>query len=194
MSETLLGTITSTFTKLIDTLLSLCDPQSEIERVFLLKIVDYCFRRQDRFSLRFIIDAAAEGDINIGFPDNVGRLLGISITQFELGSTIEIYPQFNIVSNDEDRRLFDKSYRLDFAFFVYGPNGALRKYCVECDGFNYHRTVEQIKGDNTRSRQLTVKDFRTIRYLGTEIFRMEDSDIGRLLMSFYLADQLSSNE
>ena len=58
-------------------------------------------------------------------------------------------------------------YYLDFA--LLHSDG--RKVCVECDGHDYHeRTKEQAQRDRERDRYLTLRDWRVLRFTGSEIY------------------------
>ena len=71
-----------------------------------------------------------------------------------------------------------KSYRVDFLITMYdalfGDNTPITDWetqlIVECDGWEFHSTKEQIQNDNKRDAQiLSSRGIPTIRFLGKEI-------------------------
>ena len=80
-------------------------------------------------------------------------------------ATLEVFPQFKI-----------DNYRIDFAFILkkYYNNDwhVIAKYSVECDGFDFHHTKEQINNDNNRLRHLITKGFTTIKFSGADIYKI----------------------
>ena len=66
-------------------------------------------------------------------------------------NNISVIPQYSV-----------GKYRADF--LVEDTN-----FLVECDGFDHHRTVEQIKSDNERERFFMKQGYVVIRFSGTEI-------------------------
>lgn len=61
----------------------------------------------------------------------------------------------------------NKLYRVDFMFINYLND---KKIVIECDGYEYHSSKEQIVKDNQRQRDLENAGYIVIRFLGTEIF------------------------
>jgi Protein of unknown function (DUF559) len=189
-SEEVLDSIFATHRQILKTLVGLCDPKSEIEKLFLLKIYDYCYRRQDRCLISYLIDNDTETP-NISFPDLWGFLSGVKLVDTYFNIAIEILPQYEpFTPNEIEAYEIERAYRLDFAFMVYSVTTPqnIRRFCIECDGFEYHRTSDQLKSDHARSRQLNIKGYQTLRFLGTEIFNLTDNGVGRFLMSFYLSE------
>lgn len=184
--DDLLQSLKSTFEKQLLLLMDLCDPASEIERIFLLKIIEYCLKRPDRFYVRYLFDSDSNSP-NIQLPDNYGRIYGIEIKWYDLETSFEIIPQFELQTEHD----FPEThrYKLDFAFIVRGENSnqPARTYCIECDGFKYHQTLEQLKKDNKRSRSFNFKGISTLRFTGSEIFNLTENDVGEFLMSFIIS-------
>lgn len=65
-------------------------------------------------------------------------------------------------------------YRVDF--LVEG-----RRIVVECDGYDYHKTKEQLLIDCKRQRDLTLQGYQVIRFSGTEINDNPDKCVKELL-------------
>jgi hypothetical protein len=184
---------TERFSQTLRQLTSLCE--SEIEKLFLLQIIQHVINRPHHFAFGFIVeivppDILDDGTVvfpkeaNYSLPDAPGILTGVRIINFFQSTLIEITPQkqFEI---DLENSPYKKTYRLDFELIKYSlshPKHPLKKYCVECDGLEYHRSAEQIKRDNERARHLSGQGkYDTLRYLGTEIYNQTDSEIGGFL-------------
>ena len=191
MTGDLIQSILFTYEKKISILLDICE--SEIERIFLLKVIDYVNKRPDRYRLSFIFEEvetfivdgkeSVSKKVNIQIPDNFGRISGIRIEDYFIGThSIEIYPQKEIKYFGDNFR--EVNYRLDFGVFVYDRNSniLIKKNCIECDGYEYHSEKHQIIRDNKRDMNISYEEnYHTIRFLGTEIVNFEDEDIGYLL-------------
>lgn len=104
------------------------------------------------------------------------KTIGVSITTF--GKIYSIYPQHSLS--------LDKiNLRLDFAIFVNLPDKTKSeineyKFCIECDGHEFHKTKEQRENDNKRMRLLIKYGWTVIRYTGTEIYKFSDQDVIKL--------------
>jgi hypothetical protein len=101
---------------------------------------------------------------------------------------IEILPQYKFLYKVEDENLglpiIVKEFRLDFGVLLkdYKTDKIIKKFCIECDGFEYHSTQERIIRDNQRDRRLLDEgEIHTIRFLGKEINEMKNVDIDKLL-------------
>lgn len=106
----------------------------------------------------------------------------------EFSRYIEIIPQkkFSYMEDDEINGLpiVKKEFRLDFGVFLknYKTDEIIKKFCVECDGYEYHSKEDRMIRDNERTRKLlTEGDYHTIRYLGKEINDMKSEEIKNLL-------------
>lgn len=78
---------------------------------------------------------------------------------------IEIFPQIKV-------EVSSKNYFLDFGLYVkdlHNPNLKTLKIAIECDGFDFHSSKEQINNDNIRTRNLVSNGWHVIRYSGNEI-------------------------
>jgi len=68
----------------------------------------------------------------------------------------------------------DKNLRLDFAFFgsQYSGNQLNKetKIAIECDGYEFHSTKEQLTNDNIKNRMLQLNGWKIYRMSGSEIF------------------------
>ncbi len=189
----LLESIKKRFQDNIQLIVDICE--SEIERIFLLKIVDYTLKRPDCLSISFVLKETLTNtingrdvivsDVNYFTPSWFGFLCGFRITNSITNTYIEIFPQEKIEYPKHDNILETVKYRLDFGIYKYSEGDSktiLKKYCVECDGFEYHNTKEQIKKDNQRMRNiLLIQDYTTLRYLGTEIINLDENSIGLFL-------------
>lgn len=190
MKTEILNSIHKNFENCISIVTSLCE--SEIEKIFLLKIIDYIMNRPDRYSLGFIIvptdtETIEEQEFmtspyNFQMPDDYGYMCGLRINYLFTHTYIEIFPQKTKEFCNPENALQKIKYRLDFGIYKYSysnPNEPIRKYCIECDGFDFHNTPIHIKRDNLRMRNLLLlEDYTTIRYLGTEIHNWTQGEIG----------------
>ena len=188
MTGNLIQSILYTYEKNISILLDICE--SEIERIFLLKVIDYVIKRPDRYRLSFIYEEVetfivdekecVSNKVNIQLLNNFGRISGVRIDDYFLGEhNIEIYPQKEIKYYGDNLR--EINYRLDFGVFVYdrNSNDLIKKNCIECDGYEYHSEKHQIIRDNERDMNISYEEnYHTIRYLGTQIVNFKDKDIG----------------
>lgn len=193
MKTQLTNSIQQTFEKSLQLVTNICE--SEIEKIFLLKVFDYILKRPDRYSFSFILKEIDTEEINgveaifakanFQMPDNFGYLCGIQINNLIKSTFVEIFPQQNIEFPNPDNCLQNIKYRLDFGIYKYlisNPKEVVKKYCVECDGFEFHNTKGQIKKDNERARNLLfVHEYTTLRYLGTEIFNWDEREIGEFI-------------
>lgn len=195
MKKKLEKSIYNSFEKYIKLLLEICE--SEIEKIFLLKIIDYILKWPDTFNLSFIIKESLTetiggkniitSKVNLQMPGDFGHLCGIKITYFN-DIIIEIFPQHAI---EIEIGYYEKfKYRLDFGIFKYDKTNLekpIKKYCVECDGYEYHSTKENIKKDNKRARNILLsQDFATLRFLGTEIYNWDENDIGYFIFNILM--------
>ncbi len=190
MKEQLTNSIQQSFEKSIQLVLDICE--SEIEKIFILKILDYILKRPDGYSLGFVFkepeteiingEEVITSEVNFTMPDYFGYLCGFRINDLVKDIFFEIFPQKKESFFDSGEILKEVSYRLDFAIFKYSnfdSKEILKKYCIECDGFDFHNTKDQIKNDNNRIRNLLLRNgYTTIRYLGTEIYNWKESEIG----------------
>ncbi len=97
-----------------------------------------------------------------------------SIVHYTPELIVHFTPEYSIIK-----------YRLDFGIDKYTnevPAKISKKYGIECDGYEYHSTKDQLIKDNKRSRNLLLLNgITTTRYLGTEIFNFTENDIGEFL-------------
>jgi hypothetical protein len=194
LQDKLNKSINNTFQKSISIICKICE--SEIEKIFLLKIIDYVLKRHHSYSLSFIYTGEDELEllngiettserVNYIYDGGFGRLNGIRIHNINNTFYIDIIPQKEIEFHGWNSINDKIKYRLDFGVYKYSTNNSdevLKKYCIECDGYDFHSSKVQIKKDNTRMLDLLLRDdYNTIRYLGTTIFNMDENEIGKLL-------------
>lgn len=106
----------------------------------------------------------------------------------EFSRYIEIIPQKKFFYQVEDERYgistIDRTFFLDFGVFLkdYKTDKLIKKFCIECDGFEYHSKMEQIIRDNERELKLTKEgNYHTLRYLGKQIKNMKLEEIETLM-------------
>jgi very-short-patch-repair endonuclease len=164
--------ITQEFEARLNSLIDICE--SPIEEYFLVNICDY-FYSQSLMSLRFdflvrSIDDPYDKTTKIFKRFNYqerginvfGLIYGVKI---DIGVAIyKIIPQFQ-----------HNNYRLDFAIFIDKPDLKM-KFCIECDGHDFHKTKDQNQKDSERTRALVKDGWTTLRYTGTELFKW---DVGK---------------
>lgn len=78
----------------------------------------------------------------------IDKLIGIDF--------IKIIPQYNV----------DDKYYIDI--MVQDLNGC-NLFGIECDGYEWHSTKEQMINDYSRERYLKMKDIELVRFMGSEI-------------------------
>lgn len=165
-------------------LIDICE--SPIEEYFLVNLCQY-FYAQSLIFLNFdfltrlvddphspLTQKIEPSNYNEKNTDIYGFIYGVKITQ-NIDTVYKIIPQFK-----------HKGYRLDFAIIIEKPNSN-NKFCIECDGHEYHRTKEQILKDSKRSRDLARDGWTTLRYTGSELFRWNSDnaqDLEIILIEF----------
>ncbi len=60
-------------------------------------------------------------------------------------------------------------YCVDFAVFINARDKEPIKIAVECDGYDYHSSPEQLMRDKRRDRTLEIAGWRMMRFTGSEI-------------------------
>lgn len=192
MEQSTLKSISNTFNERIHLLIGICE--SPIERIFLLKVIDEVIRDPIRFAfglLTWETEVVTMGEKDFMPPSKYpllkidkwfADLRGLIIYDLVKGTRLELLPQYEV---NGDRIFNEPSYRLDFAMFKYKDflsQEAISKYCIECDGYSYHSQQDQIVKDNTRARDLLLRlDFKSIRFLGTEIHNLSGKEIIKIL-------------
>ena len=196
----LIDSIRNRFHQNLQLVVDICE--SEIERIFLLKVVDYILKRPDAFSIGFILKETLTdringrdcivSDMNFTTPSWFGYLCGVRINNLITNTYIEIFPQEKVEYRNHENFHETVKYSLDFGMYKYKQGDCtniLKKYCVECDGYDFHNTREQISRDNRRMRNiLLIQEYTTLRYLGTEIVNLDDNSIGMLLWNLCRID------
>ena len=172
-----------------DVLLSLCE--SPIEKLFLLQILQYYYDQSvETYSFTYIVDNVETIrnpknskeqilESHVNFMEKGGCFFlfmkGIQIENSTL--KYQILPQYIL-------QLDERTLRLDFAILVEerkkGQIISSFKFCIECEGHDYHSTKSQITKDNERMRILIKYGWTVLRYSGSEIFKSEKSSIEEL--------------
>ncbi len=94
-------------------------------------------------------------------------------------ATYRIFPQFPVYDNSIIRYTDFVIEVRDSSYKVVGD------FVIECDGFQWHSTKEQLENDNSRNRFLTKHGYKIIRYTGSEINRIDDKFILKLENNIY---------
>jgi very-short-patch-repair endonuclease len=72
-------------------------------------------------------------------------------------------------------------YRADFLIAFLGKDWFQRAWCaVECDGYEFHSSVEARAADSVRDRYFASQDITVIRFTGHEIVRRAGEVMGRI--------------
>lgn len=179
--------------KQLGSLLNICE--SEIEKLFLIKVLSYMANRPFEFSFSFICEPLETIEVNgmEYMKTNKGHYSdaywGVNITGIKIHKKIDdtifyLYPQKEL---HPELLSSGKKYRLDFSIEKYGLNDlnkVLKLYCVECDGHDFHSTKQQIRSDNTRLRDiLLLNNYITLRYSGSELFNWDEEGVGLFLFN-----------
>jgi len=188
-TKLLLRDITKEFELRFAALINICE--SPIEEYFLINICKYFYSEsllslKFDFMVRWIDDPFSpstkkheqynyqEEGINV-----FGFIYGIQINA-SIDTIYKIIPQYK-----------HNNYRLDFAIFIEKPNSII-KFCIECDGHEFHKTKEHNLNDSKRTRELLKDGWTTLRYTGSELFKWDKNnaqDLEIILTQFL--DQLS---
>jgi hypothetical protein len=184
-------------------LIELCETPIEIE--LFLKIMDFVIRpsffyNSDEKLKCYKLTILRDNNFGKNFEKKYSdidwmdyKYLGIRIDysgyyEKEFTRYIEIKPQYKFNYKVEDETLgipiIDKELRLDFMIFLkeYKTNKIIKKFCIECDGYEYHSSQERIIRDNQRDLILLNEgEIHTIRLLGKQIIELKFKDIDELL-------------
>ena len=137
------------------------------------KFIDEMHKDMDSLITEYVnkCESPIEELLCIGLMKELGILGSRELLQ-SYEDEVLIYPQFEIEITDK------KKYRVDFLLCMSGM-AFLRgisftdwetELAVECDGWEFHSTKEQIKNDNSRDAEiLTARNIPTIRFLGKDI-------------------------
>lgn len=181
-----------------DLIISICN--SPIEKIFIAKLYKFFFARHIPINM-LTYDAetliVAKSLKAVGYnpnhdyykaDDSVGhfkhplygtleRISGLFIQGIDID--YKIYPQKAI--HNHERLVY-----ADFAIIITDKSKKnIGKFIVECDGFEWHSTQEQLNRDNIRNRFLTMHGYKIIRFTGQEINRLTDTDILKLENTIY---------
>lgn len=84
-------------------------------------------------------------------------------------TSYKVFPQY-IVN-------YEKKYRIDFAILCthYSDKKKYKesKIAIECDGFDFHSSKEDLKRDTSRNRELTLNGWKVYRFSGSEVYNMD---------------------
>ena len=195
--------------KELEKLIELCESPIEIE--LLIKIIDYILtdsifynseEESKGYKLTILRDwnqpkghiGEEEITVEYKYPDIEPmefKYFGIRIDysghyEKEFSRYIEIKPQQKFYYEDIDNypSNIKRYFRLDFGVFLkdYKTDKLIKKFCIECDGYEYHSKQEKRIQDNQRTLKLLSEgDYHTLRFLGREISDMNSKDIELLL-------------
>lgn len=170
-SKLILGNITQEVEKRFNALIDICE--SPIEEYFLITLCEY-FYSQSLMSLRFNFLVRWINDPFSPMTKNVEPFnyqeRGINVFGFIYGIQIGIGElEYKIIPQYPHN-----NHRLDFAIFIERP-GQTIKFCIECDGHEFHKTKHQNLKDSERSRVLAKDGWTTLRYTGSELFKWDTS-------------------
>lgn len=125
------------------------------------------------------LEAEIEGNLIVDPLLNEQKLLlGFRVRCIDV--TYEILPQYPVFDQNQTRYL-------DFAINMrdYKTGKILSSFAIECDGFEWHHTLQQLNADNRRSRFVTKHNFKVIRFTGSEIHHMNDETVIELENTMY---------
>ena len=193
MTATFIASILDSQNKQLNALLNLCE--SEIEKWFLVKVLNYISIRPYEYSYSFLCEPTETELVNgkeylkteRGYYSDANwgvNITGLKIDNKIKGTFYHVFPQKEIFI---DKYFSGKKYRLYFSIEKYSMKNTdqvLKFYCIECDGHEFHSTKEQISSDNSRLRQmLLLQNFITLRYSGSELFKWDKEEIGLFLFN-----------
>jgi hypothetical protein len=135
---------------------------------------DYCYNLIFLYEcnlIRIRIGENNTSEIELRDPDKeesetIFRGIRIDYSGFyekEFTRYIEILPQkkFYYTENDEVYGLpiVNKEFRLDFGVILknYKTDEVIKKFCIECDGYEYHSQQDRMIRDNQRTRKLLTE-------------------------------------
>lgn len=78
-----------------------------------------------------------------------------------------------------------RQFRMDFAVLRHPDAPVL---FIECDGRDYHSSVEQIQNDSRKNAAAERARIPLLRFSGSEIFRWPDGCVHRVLQHLVMAD------
>jgi len=196
----------------IDKYLILCE--SEIEKIFITNLIYYLFEmkfnitRETDSELNYTFSNFTPYTVGV-FDDNYNnykspelfdgdgtfKLVGIQMNEsysIVVGGEIGVdkiknkyifIPQYPV-------SIGDRNYRLDVGLICqHIKNGKIVKEIfidIECDGFDYHSSKEQLTRDSQRTRKLMNNGWHVLRYTGSEIVGKQDiTDIHRLMNEIF---------
>lgn len=200
--EVILQEIIKDANERISYLLSLCE--SQIEQLFLINAYCYFLKGSYNFyNVSLICDIAKT---NFDPITKLGKVLSFfhfvdddgnptQVKGFEVTGgnfSYKFFPQFRIETPECEFRL-DVAVIYEYTFLDGPTKGQtlIRKFGVECDGFEFHSTKDQQTNDNKRTRKLMELGWTILRYSGQEIHRMKSNrDFASILMTL---DNITDN-
>lgn len=184
--ENIHNEILNEFKRRNDILLSVCE--SSIEKLFLLHILQYYYDQSvETVKFNYIVEDV-EPVINPKNPTE--KNLPIQVNFMEKGGCFFLFLKGLQIENSTSRyqilpqyslSLDEKRFRLDIAILMEEKSNdkliLRKKYCIECDGHDFHSSKSQITEDNKRMRLLTKDGWIVLRYSGSEIYNINQSAI-----------------
>lgn len=104
---------------------------------------------------------------------------------------LDIFPQLELryyYWGEDDYNLESLKYRLDFGIFLYDKKSKknIKKFDIECDGYDFHSLREKIIKDNKRDFNIiNYFGFFTVRFLGTQIMKFDMGDKNKILEGLF---------
>lgn len=104
---------------------------------------------------------------------------------------LDIFPQLELKYyywGESDYNLESLKYRLDFGVFLYDKKSKkiLKKFDLECDGYDFHSLKEKIIKDNKRDFDIiNLFGFFPVRFLGTQIMNFNIIDKNKILEGLF---------
>lgn len=104
----------------------------------------------------------------------IEQLLSLEIERIGLEMIVYFNPSIDVlgITRQAEIAASGSKYRVDFLIEVHymQPKDRLIKFVVECDGFDYHSSKEQMKSDYVRTRKLQENGYEMLKFTGTEIY------------------------
>lgn len=102
----------------------------------------------------------------------IEQLLSIEINRINLLTIHRYNPAINVIDFEIQKEVCvnGAKYRADFYLEVAYYSRALVKFVIECDGFDYHSSREQMKRDYERTRVIQSAGYEVIKFTGREIY------------------------
>ena len=96
------------------------------------------------------------------------------------GEGLFFIPQYKLGNYRADFVIIAQGFKGIYTHRVWPPN-VCKKYCIECDGKQWHSTPEQKSNDIQRDKFFKQNDFKVYRYGGSEIYKNSDIIVNFLI-------------